>query len=361
MSERKYYEKPELKYAHERLGNLKVEEIDERIPPFDTTDADQRATLPEENFMLPKEVSFEEYSKILEPVFWMKKENGIVEARTHTGEDSLVWGYTAHAYMHKLFEYVGQDRDAEVLIFGGSGENFFDPPGLVDEYRDTSRPPIFLPDNDPRYSWQLFDHQYCDGTNDIQTQVFNLRIPTIGIWNGGSFHSDLFLLCDITLATDDAWTTEQHFRLNMVPGDGVQIAWRQLMGQKRFAYAELTGEIITSRKALDWGMINEILPDTDGCYDRAWEIADLIMHSGTRQTRRLTTEIIRKPWKEAVANELYLSFSTEMYNTLSEASPHHPLYWDSACAEANAVKKAEKKGKLVKPRLGKFVEEDPIK
>jgi len=49
-----------------------------------------------------------------------------------------------------------------------------------------------------------------------------------------------------------------HFCVNMVPGDCIQIPWRELMGRKRFAYAELTGEIITARKALALGMVNEI-------------------------------------------------------------------------------------------------------
>ncbi len=40
-----------------------------------------------------------------------------------------------------------------------------------------------------------------------------------------------------------------HYRVNMVPGDGIQIAWRELMGRKRYAYAELTGEIITAQSA----------------------------------------------------------------------------------------------------------------
>ena len=61
-----------------------------------------------------------------------------------------------------------------------------------------------------------------------------------------------------------------HFRTNMVPGDGIQIAWRELMGRKRFAYAELTGEIITAKKALEYGMINEICEDVDAAYKRAW-------------------------------------------------------------------------------------------
>ena len=81
-----------------------------------------------------------------------------------------------------------------------------------------------------------------------------------------------------------------HFRTNMVPGDGIQIAWRELMGRKRYAYAELTGEIITARKALALGMVNEICDDTEAAYARAQEIAELIIRTGTRVTRRLTVQ-----------------------------------------------------------------------
>lgn len=354
--------RPEMSYAHltDQWKGATRDQIDEWVPTFTVTDGDRRPVMPESNWILPPEYTFEEYKKILEPVFWLTRKDGIIEARAHTEDHGLMWGTTPHAFVHKLFQYVGDDRDAQILIFGSSGPNFFEGLGPQDCYRDTSKPFLPMSEWDTDYDWTLFDHQYHDGTHDIEAEISGLDIPTIGIWNGGTFHSDLFLLCDITLATEDAWTVEQHFRLNMVPGDGVQIAWRNLMGRKRFAYAELTGEIITARKALAWGMINEILPDLESCYKRAWEIAELIMHSSTRQTRHLTTQIIRMPWKEDVAKELRGSFAAEMWNTRTEQSPHDQFYWESAVANAKAVMEAEKKGKIVKPRIGKYIEEDPI-
>lgn len=360
-------EKPVLQYYHEKLGvevmgevKESEQEITERVTSFSETDADRRPEYPEGNAYVPRELTFEEYSEILKPVFLMKKKNGIVEARIHTEGDSLIWSTMAHAYVHKMFEYVSNDRDAEVLIFGGTGKDFFKGIGRHPSNCDYSKEYVSMPEADPRYNWTMYEHQYFDGTSDIKGQV-NCPIPTIGVWNGGSFHSDLYLLNDITLATEDAWTTEMHFRLNMVPGDGIQIAWRELMGRKRFAYAELTGQVITARMALEYGMINEICADTEAAYARAWEIADLIMHSGTRQTRRLTVQQLRKPWLENVANELMAGFATEMWNTATEESPHSNVYWEGAKAEAKATKAAEKKGKVVRPRIGKFIEEDPIK
>ena len=363
MAEKRPYERPTMGYAHEQpeWNGKKADEITAWVPTFTETDGDRRPVMPECCWYLPPEYTFEEYKKILEPVFWLKREDGIIEARAHTEDHGLMWGTTPHAFVHKLFQYVGDDRDAQILIFGSSGKNFFEGLGPQDCYRDTSEPFIPMSEWDSRYDWTLFDHQYHDGTHDIEAEISGLDIPTIGIWNGGTFHSDLFLLCDITLATEDAWTVEQHFRLNMVPGDGIQIAWRNLMGRKRFAYAELTGQIITARMALEWGMINEICPDLEACYKRAWEIARLIMHSSTRQTRHLTTQIIRMPWKEDVAKELRGSFAAEMWNTRTEMSPHDQFYWESASANAHAVMEAEKKGMVVRPRIGEYIEEVPIK
>jgi hypothetical protein len=85
------------------------------------------------------------------------------------------------------------------------------------------------------------------------------------------------------------------------------------------------------------------------------------MHTGTRVTRRITTQQLRKAWKEDIANELRNAFATEMYVTATEHSPHTTNFWDDACAEAELVKAAEKKGKIVRPRITGAVEEYEIK
>lgn len=357
-------EKPKLQFLHEMRPDLKPgDPIGERLGVFAETDGGRNPHMPPENAILRKEPVFEEYVEELKSFMLIKREKGILEARVQTpGRGGLVWGTPAHHAIHYFWEHAGKDRDNEVIIFGGNGKDFFETIGPVEhpDYRDITKQPRNMPDLEEKaYNWMLYEHQYFDGTNDVEFQV-DAEQPTIGVWNGGGFHSDLWLYTDITLATADAWTTEMHFRINMVPGDGVQLIWRNLMGHKRFAYAELTGEIITAKKALQYGMINEICDDTEACYKRAWEIAELIMHSGTHLTRRLTTQIIRRPWKEMVASYGRADFATEMWNTLSEDSPHSSVYWACACAEAKANMEAEKNGKIIRPRLGAFVEEDPM-
>ena len=328
------------------------------IKPNYESDHGKRKSMPHEALGTVPHVPFEEYSEMLKHCFIMKRKNGILEARLHTDGDSMQWGAPAHQGLHIFFDLAGRDPDNEIIILGGTGKDFIKSMGKTN-VKATDETPEFTSHGDT--SWRLYEYQYYDGTNDIEGQVFDVEVPTIGVWNGAAFHTDLVLFQDITLCTEDAWTTEMHFRVNMVPGDGIQIAWRELMGRKRYAYAELTGEIITARKALALGMVNEICPDLESCYARAWEIAELIMRTGSRVTRRITTQILRWPWKVDVANELRHSFATEMYVTATEHSPHENKYWDWAHEEADAYRAAEKKGMIVRPRVNGGQEEKEIK
>jgi enoyl-CoA hydratase/carnithine racemase len=322
------------------------------------SDYGKRKSMSHEELETIPHMTFEEYSERLKHCFTMKRKNGILEARLHTDGDSLQWGASSHQGLHYFFDWAGRDPENEVIILGGSGKDFMKGIG---RYKNGKWLPATEFASDPEVAWRMYEYQYYDGTNDIEGQVFDVEVPTIGVWNGAAFHTDLVLFNDITLCTEDAWTTDMHFRVSMVPGDGIQIAWRELMGRKRFAYAELTGEIITARKALALGMVNEICPDTESCYKRAWEIAELIMHTAPRVTRRVTVQQLRKAWKEDIAQELRNSFSTEMYVTATEHSPHTVNFWLDAHEEAELVKKAEKNGKIIRPRINGGQEEIEIK
>lgn len=329
------------------------------IKPNYESDAGKRKEISPKELGTVPHVPFEEYSKLLKHCFMMKRENGILEARLHTNGDSLQWGAPAHQGLHIFFDLAGRDPDNEVIILGGTGKSLLGSMGKPKPKPSEQEVKEFS--SAAEEAWRLYEYQYLDGTRDIDGQIFNVPVPTIGVWNGGTFHTDIVLLCDITLCTEDAWTTEMHFRVNMVPGDGVQIAWRELMGRKRYAYAELTGEIISARKALSYGMVNEICPDLESTYKRAWEIAELIMCTGSRVTRRITTQVLRRPWKMDIASELHQSFASEMYVTATEHSPHDNKYWEWAQEEAKLVLEAEKKGKVIRPRIGGGIEEDEIK
>jgi hypothetical protein len=97
--------------------------------------------------------------------------------------------------------------------------------------------------------------------------------------------------------------------------------YSEALGVKRAAYALLTGEAITARKALEWGMVNEVLP-REQLIDRAYAIADHIM-TQPRTVRRLTTQIVRRPWKPRVVADLDGGFGIQMFGHIAKKRAVH--------------------------------------
>ena len=121
------------------------------------------------------------------------------------------------------------------------------------------------------------------------------------------------------------------------------------MGIKRASYAMLTNQVMTAQDALEYGMVNEVLP-YDRVVPRAYEIADMLMQQH-RTVRRLTTQVVRKPWKDALANSaLDFVFATEMYANMCNHYTHDGINNESVYAggennglikNTNAEKEAE--------------------
>ena len=106
-----------------------------------------------------------------------------------------------------------------------------------------------------------------------------------------------------------------------MPADGIHNAFQELLGVKRAAYALLTGEAITAQQALEWGMVNEVVP-RDQLISRAYEIADHIM-TQPRTVRRLTTQIVRRPWKQRIVNDLDGGFGIQMFGHIAKKRAVH--------------------------------------
>ncbi len=128
-------------------------------------------------------------------------------------------------------------------------------------------------------------------------------------------------MCDITLCADHAVIFDPHFDAGWVPGDGINLCFRELLGAKRAAFALLTSQSIDAKTALEWGMVNEVHPK-DKLISRAYEIADHIMKQH-RMTRRMSTAVVRRPWKERVTNDLDAGIGLQMFSYLAKASHRH--------------------------------------
>ncbi|WP_455771841.1 enoyl-CoA hydratase-related protein [Streptomyces niveus] len=68
---------------------------------------------------------------------------------------------------------------------------------------------------------------------------------------------------------------DPHFWLGSPPGDGQYMALQALMGPKRAAYYIYAAKSIPADKALEWGIVSDVLP-REQLLGRAWELARFI-------------------------------------------------------------------------------------
>lgn len=253
---------------------------------------------------------FEEYRETFKDFFHLERTDGVIVARAHTLDGPIQLSVQNHRALGQLLKTIGADPGNEVLILTGSGAEFMmdaDPEGFALEEED-------LP------HW-AYEYAYKDGRINVSSLINDLEIPTIGIFNGSGFHSEIVLMCDITLCAEDATVFDLHYDISSVPGDGVHSCFQELLGVKRAAYALLTGEAISAQQALEWGMVNELLPRAE-LLERARTIAAHIM-SKPRVTRRLTTQIVRRPWRRRITDDLDGGFGIQMFGHLAKQKSIH--------------------------------------
>jgi len=253
----------------------------------------------------------EDYQETFQDFFTLdRRDDGVLLAQAHTKGGPIQLSVENHRALGQFLKTVGADPENELLILTGSGDEFMmdsDPEGFA------------LEDEDMEY-W-AYEYAYKDGRINVSSLVNDLEIPTIGLMNGPGFHSEIVLMCDITLAAEGATIFDLHYDIGSVPADGIHNAFQELLGTKRAAYALLTGEAITAEQALAWGMVNEVVP-RDELVARAHTIADHIM-SQPRTTRRLTTQIVRRPWKQRIVNDLDGGFGIQMFGHVAKKKSIH--------------------------------------
>ncbi len=255
---------------------------------------------------------FEDYKEVFKDNYKLQRsEDGVIVAQAHTLGGPIQLNVENHRSVGQLFKTIGADPDNEVMIFTGTGPHFMmsiDPEGFELESEDLE--------------YWAYEYAYKDGRINVASLINDLEIPTIGVMNGPGFHSELCLMCDITICSEDTVIFDPHFAgIGSVPGDGIHSCLQELLGVKRAAYALLTGHPIDAQKALELGLVNEVVP-RDKLLERAQEIADTIMLQA-RTTRRLTTQIVRRPWKKRIVDDLDGGFGIQMFGHLAKRNALH--------------------------------------
>jgi enoyl-CoA hydratase len=86
--------------------------------------------------------------------------------------------------------------------------------------------------------------------------------PLIGAVNGvavtGGF--EVALNCDFLIASDRARFADTHARVGVMPGWGLTVLLAQRIGVARAKQMSFTGNYVDAKTALEWSLVNEVVP-----------------------------------------------------------------------------------------------------
>ena len=223
-----------------------------------------------------------------------RSKSGVLEVILHTNGGTLVFNGHTHEQFVDLFHAVGSDPDNRVVILTGSGPAFME--SISSEGFD-----FFSP--------RGFDKIYREGKT-VLMNILNIEVPLIAAVNGPvRLHSEYILLADIVLATPSTvFQDKPHFDFGIVPGDGVNLLWPEVIGSVRGRYFILTQQELGSETAKEWGVVNEIVP-ADKLRARAADIAERLAKLPpltTRYTRIALTQKLRRIVDEGIGYGLAL-------------------------------------------------------
>lgn len=186
--------------------------------------------------------------------------SGVLTLSFHTDGGPATFTGPMHSALPRLLDEIAMDRDNRVLVITGTGDRFMseiDGPSLG----DITRP-------------EVWDRAITEGRRVVQ-RLCDLEMPIVAAVNGpATVHSEYALLADIVVASETTVFGDfPHLTFGIVPGDGVQVIWEEVLGLNRSRHLILTQGTFTAAEALHWGAIAEVVAP-EKVATRAIEIAE---------------------------------------------------------------------------------------
>jgi enoyl-CoA hydratase/carnithine racemase len=121
-------------------------------------------------------------------------------------------------------------------------------------------------------------------------RVFNgiedSRVPVIGAINGLCLAGglELVLICDILIASEEARIGDQHANFGLIAGGGGTQRLPRKIGINRAKELLITGDWMTPQKAMEWGLVNMVVP-ADKLEEAATELVNKIASKSSGASR----------------------------------------------------------------------------
>lgn len=142
--------------------------------------------------------------------------------------------------------------EARAVILTGAGRGFCSGANLSGDLDLTS----------PDYDAGSFLQRYY---NPMMLAIRRLRVPLVTAVNGAAagIGCSLALAGDLIVAGESAYFVQAFLRVGLVPDGGSAYLLVRSIGRARALEMMLLGEKIAAAQALEWGMVNRVVPDAE--------------------------------------------------------------------------------------------------
>ncbi|MFI7530308.1 enoyl-CoA hydratase/isomerase family protein [Nocardia salmonicida] len=225
----------------------------------------------------------------------------------------------ADAVMHReladIWQDLAADRTVRAVVLTGAGKAFSaggDLPRMIETQRD------------PDIQDEVFDE-----ARRIVRGMTALPQPIVAAVNGPAvgLGASLVALSDLAVAAENAFLADPHLGVGLVPADGTALTWPLMSGLLRAKEFILLGERIPAAKALEFGLVNRVVP-ADEVLPTALELAHRLAQIPPRALAD-TKRILNSAVTGAVGSVLEQALAAERQ---SLASPEHVAYVEKMVA-----------------------------
>jgi 2-(1,2-epoxy-1,2-dihydrophenyl)acetyl-CoA isomerase len=145
------------------------------------------------------------------------------------------------------------DRSIRAVVLTGAGERAFCAGGDVAE---------FVQKGD---EIELMLREMTTMLHTGISRLAWLRAPVIAAVNGVAAGGGLSIAacCDLAIAADTAKFTSAYTQIGLTPDGSSTHFLTRLVGERRVKELYLTNRVLSAQEALDWGLVNRVVPAAD--------------------------------------------------------------------------------------------------
>jgi len=158
---------------------------------------------------------------------------------------------------------VCDDRDITGVIFTGAGEKSFVAGADISEFSGVN---------------EVTGRKFSEGGQEAFQMIENCNKPVIAAVNGFALGGgcELAMACHMRVATENARFGQPEVNLGIIPGYGGTQRLTQLIGKGKALELMLTGDMISASEALNFGLVNYVVPTQNELIEKSKEILNKI-------------------------------------------------------------------------------------